>query len=111
MAASSCSGCCSPRPTSWMPEVAMSSVDPESVRPLAALSRAWRAAEPDDAAVGRAYLRFLQRRPARARQQAWQIAGGVAVGMLLGMGSLYAATAKPWQRWSAKAELATTANA
>jgi len=31
--------------------------------------------------------------------------------MLLGMGSLYAATAKPWQRWSAKAELATTANA
>lgn len=75
----------------------MSSADPESGRPAAALSRAWRAAEPDDATVDRAYLRFLQRRPARARPQAWQIAGWVTVGMLLGMGSLYAATAKPWR--------------
>lgn len=83
----------------------MSSVNPESERPVATLSRAWRTAEPDDATVDRAYLRFLRhRRPLRARQPGWHIAGWVAVGMLLGMSSLYAATAKPWRKLGGSAQ-------
>lgn len=89
----------------------MSSVDPESLPPTATLSRAWREAEPDDAAVGRAYLRFLQRRPARKRRPAWQVAGWVVVGMLLGMGSLYAATAKPWRQLVGDAQAPTSKTA
>jgi hypothetical protein len=89
----------------------MSSVDPESARPLATLSRAWRAAEPDDATVDRAYVRFLRRRPSQARPQAWQIARWVGVGMLLGMGSLYAATAKPWRKLGGDSQQPASSNA
>ena len=75
----------------------MSSTDSESVPVTAALSRAWRRGEPDDAMVDRAYQRFLQKRPRRAGAAILRHLSWVALGTLLGMGSLYAATTKPWR--------------
>ena len=75
----------------------MSSTDSESVPVTAALSRAWRRGEPDDAVVDRAYQRFLQRRPRRAGTPVLRHLSWVALGTLLSIGSLYAATTKPWR--------------
>ena len=58
-----------------------------------ALVDAWREDGVDAAQVRRAYLRFLRtRRPARLRASAPQVVGWLLLGVVIGMGSLYAAT-------------------
>jgi hypothetical protein len=62
-----------------------------------AVGQAWRRGEPSDAVVGRAYERFLQKREQRRRGALLlRPAAWLALGTLLGVGSLYAATAGPW---------------
>jgi len=75
----------------------MSSSHPEQTSLAPALVQAWRADVEHDPDRQKAYLRFLQKRPRRARVHPLQIIGWLSLGMLLGMGSLYAATGVPWR--------------
>ena len=76
----------------------MSSNHPEPAPISPAIVQAWRADAEHDPDQQRAYLRFLQKRPLRARVHPLQIVGWLVAGMLLGMGSLYAATGVPWRQ-------------
>jgi hypothetical protein len=78
-------------------EGGMSSNHPEQPLISPDLVRAWRADAEHDPDQQKAYLRFLQKRPLRARVHLPQVAGWLFAGMLLGMGSLYAATSVPWR--------------
>lgn len=86
----------------------MSSPPLEDRRLPAAYVQAWRADAPTELEAQRDYLRFLQKRPRLARPRALQILAWMGAGMLLGMGSLFAATAAPWQllsfSWNKTAE-------
>lgn len=75
----------------------MSSRPPEERRLSAAYVQAYRADVASELEVQREYLRFLQKRPTRSKAHAVQILGWVGAGMLLGMGSLFAATGAPWR--------------
>jgi hypothetical protein len=75
----------------------MSSNHPEPPPVSPAVAQAWRDDAERDPDRQRAYLRFLQKRPLRSRGHLLQIVGWLGAGMLLGVGSLYAATALPWR--------------
>jgi hypothetical protein len=57
------------------------------------LARAFREDESGEAELQRAYWKFLQKRPVSRRSHPLQVLGWIVAGMLLGMGSLYAASA------------------
>lgn len=65
-----------------------------------ALVRAFHQDTPSEAELTRAYARFLQRRSRRRQRSRLQVPLGIAAGMLLGLGSLYAATSVPLRWWS-----------
>ena len=92
----------------------MSSLSSEDRAPSAELAQAWRQDVATEAELRQAYLRFLQKRPAPRRPHPLQVLGWLAAGMLLGMGSLYAASA-PWKAlnfgWGRAAERAAVAPA
>jgi hypothetical protein len=75
----------------------MSSADPEAVRLSSASRHAWRRGEPSDAVVERAYGRFLQKQQRHRGVSLLPPAAWIALGTLLSIGSLYAATAGPWR--------------
>jgi hypothetical protein len=75
----------------------MSSPDHEAPAVSRALAHAFRGDVASEPELRRAYLRFLQKRPSRIRPSALTVIGWVGAGMLLGMGSLYAATRGPWK--------------
>jgi hypothetical protein len=75
----------------------MSSEDPEAVRLSSAIGHAWRRGEPSDALVERAYRRFLQKQQRHRGVSFLRPAAWIALGTLLSIGSLYAATAGPWR--------------
>src|SRR4051812_40266970 len=75
----------------------MSSKHPDKTPLSAALVLAWRKDAEHDPDRQGAYLRFLQKRPSRGRVRLLHVAGWLVAGMLLGMGSLYAATGAPWR--------------
>lgn len=70
----------------------MSSPLPEPGILSPTLVRGWQADQASDLDIQRAYVRFLGRGRAKRRSPALVAAGWVLAGMLLGMGSLYAAT-------------------
>ena len=74
----------------------MSSLLPEDAHLPSALVEAWREDVASEAEVRRAYVRFLRVRTVRPRAPALQIAGWVLIGMFLGIGGVYAASAGPW---------------
>src|SRR6188474_3433590 len=95
MGASSCAGCWR-RTKCSTTEVAMSLriLDEPVVPP--ALVHAWRDACEDQAQARRAYAKFSVRRGARRPVTLIAVAGWIIAGMLLSVGSLYAASAAPW---------------
>jgi hypothetical protein len=83
----------------------MSSRQPETPAISPALVAAWHRSLRTQAQAERAYDAFLKRRspPRRARARARDVAAWLCAGMLLGMGSLYAATSA-YQRWQGPAQ-------
>jgi len=75
----------------------MSSNHPEPRLISPDIVRAWRADAEHDPEQQQAYLRFLQKRPLKTRVHRLPVIGWLTAGMLLGMGSLYAATSVPWR--------------
>jgi len=72
----------------------MSSLKPDELPPVSReLARAFRDDETGEAELQSAYLKFLQKRPVSRRTHPLQVLGWIMAGMLLGMGSLYAASA------------------
>jgi hypothetical protein len=80
----------------------MSSPQPEGPVVSKALAEAWQRSIPGDAEVARAYARFLARR-ARPRLPARLVVLWLVTGMLMGMGTLYAAGAVPRSLFGASA--------
>lgn len=87
----------------------MSSRLPDDEALPSSLVEAWRADEADETALRRAFLSFSARR-AKGRSSVRLVLSGVLVGVVIGMGSVYAATGplglwhEPAQRSLAKAQ-------